>query len=645
MQASTQTLAALGTTLGMAGFLSLSPLAHAASLKSHSTPIPSFHHVFVIVMENHSYNDLMDENDVPYLHQLARRYGLATRYYGVTNPSVGDRVALLSGTTAGTELPHSKTTGLPQTNLIDQLSAHRLSWGAFYQHSRLSSSQHPVYRYKEGHSTFLRFQDIADNRARIAHLHPLRDLSTALSSNNVPNFVWISPNSIGNMEGGYRSPGQFTFQGAGPGGATPADSALEQGGNTFLKTWIPRIMHSKAWHQGHNAIFIAFDETSYDASMPADGYWLSHSGVAGSPVVPAGTNLSGNSRFLFPGGVDGGGHTLAIVLTNHPHHVVSATPYNEYSILKTIETSWHLGYLGHAASPGVQPMSAFFGGGAKPYSTPPIQMGTLSGYDTFLKNTPVLTNAATPQFHSSSSAAGVSTTSNPYFARGVSHQVGSTVIIRESRPGVLSGSLSLTLAPASASDASFAASSNPVGSTQIANPSNQGVQFAPSSVSPGTVSFPVVTPSKVPSTAIITGLTLNIGPKAQLGPVTATVTSHGQVLGTVSLGTVGKPRAGLMPEMMAPVVLNHHMAFPFVEPLSHQNDQPVMLRIEGRYPTAKKDDLNQYMAFNTRTNVPVISDSSAMLTPQAGKQYWVDAKLHQSKSWSLPATFSVSRKS
>ncbi len=645
LKGTTKSVTALITALGVTGFLGTSQLAHASSSRGRSTAIPKFNHVFVIVMENHSYHDLMYENDVPYLHLLARRYGLATQYYGVTNPSVGDRVALLSGKTAGTELPHGKTTGLTQPNLIDQLSAHHLSWGAFYQHSRLSTPQNPVYRYKEGHSTFLRFQDIANNPGRLSHLHPLRDLKADLAANSIPNFVWISPNSIGNMEGGYRAPGQFTFQGAGPGGSTPADSALEQGGNNFLKLWIPRIMRSRAWHHGHNAIFIAFDETSYDASMPFDGYWLSHSGVSGSPVVPAGTNLSGNSHFLFPGGTDGGGHTLAVVLTNHPHHVVSATPVNEYSILKTIEAGWHLGYLGHAANSGVQAMSAFFGHPTKPYSAPPVKVGTMAGYDSFLRKTPTLAASTSPQFHSSSSLAGVAVTSNPYFARGVSRQVGATVIVKESRPGVITKSLTLSLAPSSSSDVTFSRLSNPVGSTQIANPSNQGVQFAPSTVSSGTVSLPVVTSSKVPSTAVITGLTLDIGAHAPPGAVTATISSHGQVLGTVTLGTIGKPRPGSSPEMMAPVVLNHHrMAFPFVSPYSHKGKQPVVVRIEGQSPTPRANDLNQYRAFTTRSNVPVVGDEAAMLTSQAGKQYWVDARLDGSRLWSPAATFSVSRR-
>ncbi len=641
---STWTKMRAATATATAAGLLLLPTIPAQAANPHPTTaiVPHFKHIFMIVMENHSYNDLMYEHDVPYLHQLAETYGIATQYYGVSNPSVADRVALLSGTTAGTELPNSQTTGLTQTNLVDQLSSHHLSWGAFYQHSRVSTVQNPIYNYQHGHSTFLRFADIATNPQRVAHLHPLRQLTSDLATNQVPNFVWIAPNSIGNMEGGYRAPGQFTFQGAGPGGATPADSQLENGGNQFLSTWIPKIMHSKAWHSGPSAIFIAFDETSYDASMPADGFWLSHTGVSGSPVVAAGTNLSGNSHFLFPGGVDGGGHTLALVITNTPHHVVSSTPYNEYSILKTIEAGWHLGYLGHAADPAVHSMSAFFGPPTHRFAAPAIHVRTLPGYDTHLKDTPIISQTG-PAATSVSSVATLKTSTNPYFVQGETHQVGATVTIQENSAGVLDQNLTLTLP--TGGGVTFAQHSSPVGSTRISNPSDQGVQFAPSTVATNQVTLPIVVRSTVPSEAVITGLVLNTTGNAKPGPVVATVSTGGKVLGTVTLGSVGRPAAGTEPQMMAPIVLNGQMAFPFIPPVNSSKNGRFLIRVEGQYPTSASLDLNQYALFNSVTNIPVVSDTSLEITSQAGKQYWVQSQVRGDNraSWSTPATFSVSQ--
>jgi hypothetical protein len=61
----------------------------------------------------------------------------------------------------------------------------------------------------------------------------------------------------------------------------------------------------------------------------------------------------------------GGGHIPTVVITNHgPRGVSDATPYNHYSLLRTIEDAFRLPeHLGHAADAdkGVAAMSPLFG--------------------------------------------------------------------------------------------------------------------------------------------------------------------------------------------------------------------------------------------------------------------------------------------
>lgn len=60
--------------------------------------IPQFDHVFVIVEENQSYEDVVgNTSDMPYLNSLIRDYGLATNYYANTHPSVNDYFFLTAG--------------------------------------------------------------------------------------------------------------------------------------------------------------------------------------------------------------------------------------------------------------------------------------------------------------------------------------------------------------------------------------------------------------------------------------------------------------------------------------------------------------------------------------------------------------------
>src|SRR4051795_11554530 len=73
------------------------PLSLPASAPSN----PRASHVITIVMENKEYGDVIGTRDAPYVNRLARRFGLATRSYGVRHPSLPNYLALTSGSTHG----------------------------------------------------------------------------------------------------------------------------------------------------------------------------------------------------------------------------------------------------------------------------------------------------------------------------------------------------------------------------------------------------------------------------------------------------------------------------------------------------------------------------------------------------------------
>jgi hypothetical protein len=56
-----------------------------------------------------------------------------------------------------------------------------------------------------------------------------------------------------------------------------------------------------------------------------------------------------NGSHVWNDGQFGGGKVPAIVIArNGPGPITDATPYNHYSLLRTIEQVWSLGYLGYA---------------------------------------------------------------------------------------------------------------------------------------------------------------------------------------------------------------------------------------------------------------------------------------------------------
>lgn len=59
--------------------------------------VPSSQHVVVVVEENHGYNSVIGNRQMPYLNSLANWYGLATQYYANTHPSIGNYFMMTTG--------------------------------------------------------------------------------------------------------------------------------------------------------------------------------------------------------------------------------------------------------------------------------------------------------------------------------------------------------------------------------------------------------------------------------------------------------------------------------------------------------------------------------------------------------------------
>jgi hypothetical protein len=63
--------------------------------------IPHLDHVFLIMMENHGYNQILNNPNAPFLNQLARSANLATNYFGVGHPSLTNYLEVVGGSNFG----------------------------------------------------------------------------------------------------------------------------------------------------------------------------------------------------------------------------------------------------------------------------------------------------------------------------------------------------------------------------------------------------------------------------------------------------------------------------------------------------------------------------------------------------------------
>src|SRR5215471_16617649 len=108
-----------------------------------TSSVPRYDHIFVIVEENHGFQDVIGNPAAPNLNALAKQFGLATRYFGVSHPSEPNYVGLVGGSTFGiaSDDPFyiNKVTG--KQNLATQLDSAGISWKAYLQ-----GIPHPAYK-------------------------------------------------------------------------------------------------------------------------------------------------------------------------------------------------------------------------------------------------------------------------------------------------------------------------------------------------------------------------------------------------------------------------------------------------------------------------------------------------------------------
>ena len=313
-------------------------------------------HIYVIVLENHSRSSVIDDVNAPYLTGLAHTYAMADHYYGVTHPSMPNYVASIAGDNFGIQDDEDENVvHLNRPNLVDQLEAKQISWGAYMETLPANKLDRygpvvggaQVKLYAKKHNPFVLFDSVKNDPARMANVKDYSALATDLASKAAPKFVWISPNQCNDMHGGVYASVPDHAETPCPYGSVKDDAndaSLKTKADTFVKGAVQTIMGSKAWTK-KSAIVIVTDENDYTGNT-TNGGWESTDGCCDSPYVAA---HDPRVSATWPGGTYGGGLIPAIIIrANGPRGVVDHTPYNHYSLLTSIEDNWDLPYLGHA---------------------------------------------------------------------------------------------------------------------------------------------------------------------------------------------------------------------------------------------------------------------------------------------------------
>ncbi len=297
--------------------------------KAAQDGVPALDHVFLVVMENHAYDQIIGNPDAPFLNRLAREHASATRYNGVWHPSLPNYLALLAGDRFGVAddlaSAYNEPPGphrLDAPTLGSQLVGSGRDWRAYLGGLPAAGSMVPgapgdsehgsVYAVK--HNPFAYFT-IHQTLAERQKMLPLERLAADLAAGSVPALAFIVPDQCHDMHG-MGNPASPCHGWSG--------GQLVAAGDEAVRGLVEAIVASPGWRHGNNLILVVWDEGK---------------GPIGNDPVPAIAVSSGAAGPL-----------------------EDPTPYDHYALLKTLEAGFGLSYLGHAADPATRTMAAMLAG-------------------------------------------------------------------------------------------------------------------------------------------------------------------------------------------------------------------------------------------------------------------------------------------
>ncbi len=220
-----RTVAGLAVGLCAALALPASP-AHAA--------LPGYDHIVVVIEENHSFSEVIDNANAPYITSLANNGAKMTQSFAVTHPSEPNYLALFSGSTQGItddSCPHT----FGAENLGHQLSTAGQTFKGYSEsmpsdgYTGCTSGQ-----YARKHNPWVNFTNVASSSNLRFSVFPT-DFTT------LPSVGIVVPNLCNDMH----------------------DCSVSTG-DTWLKN---NIGAYATWAKAHNSLLVVtFDEDDHSAS-------------------------------------------------------------------------------------------------------------------------------------------------------------------------------------------------------------------------------------------------------------------------------------------------------------------------------------------------------------------------------------------
>jgi hypothetical protein len=283
-----------------------------------TAPAPKGPHLVVVIEENHSYNQIIDASVAPRANQLARSGVSLTNFYATTHPSLPNYIALTSGSTHGITQDCGKC-DIDVPNLIDQLEHAKISWHVYAQGFPGQCSRTPtVGAYAKKHVPFLYYRSVFERSAVCAKVAGLDAFWSATSAGTLPTVSFVIPDLEHDMHG--------VGEGQDP-------VKVVQRADAMLGRIVDNVRSPKNWTSGSRLV-VTWDE-------------------GGGGHEPRKSCCGGRST---------GGHIPTLVSGPNLRPGLDSVEHDQYDLLRSFESRYHLPFLGHAADPTSKSMASVVSG-------------------------------------------------------------------------------------------------------------------------------------------------------------------------------------------------------------------------------------------------------------------------------------------
>jgi len=166
---------------------------YVAPVSGGGGSVPLMGHVIVVVEENTDYSSVIGTSSMPYLNGLAQQYALATKYYAVTHPSIGNYFMMTVGKIITNN--DSYSTVVSDDNIIRHLIAAGKTWKSYAEDlPSVGYTGGDVGNYARKHNVIALLSDVVNDSTQRNNLVPFSQFATDLAAGNLPAYSFVAPN-------------------------------------------------------------------------------------------------------------------------------------------------------------------------------------------------------------------------------------------------------------------------------------------------------------------------------------------------------------------------------------------------------------------------------------------------------------------